>query len=157
MPGSFLQFTRESVTTERDEDPLPKKTRKSRVFYLFVFTSCLIHSTSLISVSLTQTDLLPRVGGQKKDQQGHGGQQHTWDEEVQGVEQGPPTQSHHKGHVWVGLGAAVVKDFMATTGDLWRTGGNHHRGKNKKETQLGILIIFSCDYLDHGSNSNSGL
>lgn len=74
-------------------------------------------------MSLTQADLLPRVGGQQEDQQGHGGQQHTWDEEVQGVEQGPPAQSHDEGHVGVGLGAAVVKDFVTTTGDLWRTAG----------------------------------
>lgn len=89
-----------------------------------------IHSTSLLPVSLTQADLLPRVGGQQEDQQGHGGQQHTRNEEVQGVEQGSPTQGNYEGHVRVGLGAAVVKDFMATTGDLWRRGEKAPRWQN---------------------------
>lgn len=115
---------------------------KNCVFHVFVFTSCLIRFTSLLSVSLTQADLLPWVGGQKEDQQGHGGQQHTRDEEVQGVKQGPSTQSHHEGHVRIGLGAAVIKDFMTTTRDLWRTGGTPPQWQIIKKTQVGIFLAF---------------
>lgn len=101
-----------------------KKKKNTEIFFPPLFVApCLIHSTLLLTVSLTQADLLPRVGWQQEDQQGHGGQQHTRYEEVQGVEQGPPAQSHDEGHVGVGLSAALVKDFVTTTGDLWRTGG----------------------------------
>lgn len=79
-------------------------------------------SYSLYPILLTQADLLPRVGRQQEDQQGHGGQEHTRDEEIQRIKQGPPSQSHDKGDVRVGLGTAVVKDFMATTRNFWRRG-----------------------------------
>lgn len=39
---------------------------------------------------LTQADLLPRVGRKQENQQGHGREEHTRDEEIEGVIQGPP-------------------------------------------------------------------
>lgn len=71
---------------------------------------------------LTQADLLPRVGRQQEDQKGHGGQEHTRDEEIQRIKQGPPSQSHDKGDVRVGLGTAVIEDFVTTTRNFWRRG-----------------------------------
>lgn len=76
------------------------------IFYLRSrFTSCFSLSPLLIVrlclvpaplpcspghlIFLTQTDFLPRVGRQQEDQQGHGGEEHTGDEEVESVEQGP--------------------------------------------------------------------
>lgn len=43
------------------------------------------------STSLTQADLLPRVGREQEHHEGHGGEEHTGDEEVESVEQGPPS------------------------------------------------------------------
>lgn len=50
------------------------------------------NKNSLLSVTpllLTQADLLPRVCRQQEDQQCHGGEQHTGDEEIEGIKQGP--------------------------------------------------------------------
>lgn len=67
----------------------------------------------------TQRDFLPRVSGQDKDEQSHGGEQHTGDEEVQGVVEGPPADGHHEGHGRVRLLAAVVKDLVPGSRNPW--------------------------------------
>lgn len=41
-------------------------------------------------VFLTEADLLPGVGREQEDQQGHGGEEHTGDEKVESIEQSPP-------------------------------------------------------------------
>lgn len=39
---------------------------------------------------LTQADLFPWVGRQQEDQQGHRGEEHTWNQEIESIKQGPP-------------------------------------------------------------------
>lgn len=58
----------------------------------FVFLLSLLHIVTprshALGLCLTQADFLPGVGRQQEDQQGHGGEEHTGDEEVESVEQG---------------------------------------------------------------------
>lgn len=46
---------------------------------LIVTPSFTLLFSTLLLLLLTQADLLPRVGRQQEDQQGHGGEEHTWD------------------------------------------------------------------------------
>lgn len=89
--------------------------RSVNALLFFPFYESIPHPLHTPPIILTQADLLPRVGRQQEDQQGHGRQEHTRDEEIQRIKQGPPSQSHDKGDVRVGLGTAVVKDFVTTT------------------------------------------
>lgn len=55
-----------------------------------------------------QGDLLAAVGGQVKHQDGEARDEQTRDDEVDGVEQGKPSDDEEVGDVWVDLVAAVI-------------------------------------------------
>lgn len=103
-----------------------------------------------VELLLTQADLLPAAGGQQEDQQGHGGEQHAWDKQVQGVVQGPPPQGHHEGHVRVRRHAAVVEVLV--------TSARHPWGGRCTERYTGCIngpVIGSVSYMIAGVESNS--
>ena len=70
---------------------------------------------------LTQWDLFPRVGRQQEDQQGQGGDEHTGEEKVEAVVEGPPAHHYGEGHVRVGLLAALVETLVPLSGNLCHT------------------------------------
>ena len=61
---------------------------------------------------LTQTELLPRVWGQREAQYSHGGDQEARHDQVGEVVQGSSPYFDHKGDVKVRLGTTVVNDLI---------------------------------------------
>ena len=59
------------------------------LFAIFL-SSSLLFLSKLLLLFLTEADLLPGVCGQQEGHQGHGGEEHTREEEVESVKQGPP-------------------------------------------------------------------
>ena len=59
---------------------------------------------------LTQTELLPRVWGQREAQYSHRGDQEARHDQVVEIVQGPPSQLDNEGYVKIGLRAAVIRN-----------------------------------------------
>lgn len=73
-----------------------------------------------VCLFLTQRDLLPRVSWQNKDQQSQSGDQDTWEEQVDPVEEGPSPHHHREGDVGIGLLTACVLFVVHFPVDRWQ-------------------------------------
>ena len=72
--------------------------------------------------TLTQSQLLPGVRGQREAQHRHGGDQEARHDQVGEVVQGPPPDLDVKGDVKIRLGTAVVNDFIPISRNSWKQG-----------------------------------
>ena len=68
--------------------------------------------TSDLSLTITESQLLPGVRRQGEAEESHRGDQHTGEDQVEEVVEGPPPHFDGEGDVHIRLGAALVDDVV---------------------------------------------
>ena len=103
----------------------------------------IVSAVSQIIFTLTQSQLLSRVRGQREAQHRHGGDQETRHDQVEEVVHRPPPDLEDVGDVEIRLGAAVVDNFIALGGNSWEyraeSSGSHDVSGILNMDQLGNM------------------
>lgn len=66
---------------------------------------------------LTQGNLLPGICRKQEHQQGKGRDEHTGDQQVEAIVEGPAAHGHCEGDIGVGLFAALIELFTPLAGN----------------------------------------